>query len=415
MELTGTKRLFRFRYQPKTQPVPDLGNNTARVSSIDLLRGLVMIIMAIDHVRDYFHADAFLYDPTDINRTTLPIFFTRFITHFCAPVFMFLSGTSAYLVGMRKGKMALTKFLFTRGLWLIFLELTVVNFGWFFDITYSNTGFLVIWALGMSMIFLSALVHLPKLVILVFSLALIFGHNYFDGYHVTEGSVAPVIWSFLHEPNIYQWNGMNVFALYPLIPWIGVMSLGYCLGTWYESSFNASKRKRLLLWLGIGTTLLFVALRYTNWYGDRIEWAMQSQPGITLMSFLSLSKYPPSLLYLMVTLGPALVLLAFTERSNGWLGRKIQVIGRVPMFYYLVHIYLIHLAAMLAAEMTAGHNWSDMILTTWVVFEPKLIGYGFSLGVMYLIWFGLMIILYYLCKWYDRYKRSHRHWWLSYL
>jgi uncharacterized membrane protein len=410
MELTGTKSLFRFRSGNKPQPLTNLVDHSGRVYSIDLLRGLVMIIMAIDHVRDYFHADAFLYDPTDINRTTLPIFFTRFITHYCAPVFMLLSGTSAYLVGLRKGKMALTRFLVTRGLWLIFLELTIVNFGWFFDIQYQNTGFLVIWALGMAMIFLSIVIHLPKTLVLFISLAMIAGHNYFDSYHP-----GTLLWTFLHEPRVYPWNGISVFALYPLIPWIGVMSLGYCLGSWYQKSFDAAKRKKLLLWTGIACTALFVALRYTNWYGDSVEWSKQSQAGLTLMSYLSLSKYPPSLLYLLVTLGPAFVFLSFTEKASNWLGKRIQVIGRVPMFYYIVHIYLIHLAAMLAAEFSTGHNWSDMLLTTWVSFEPKLIGFGFSLGIMYLIWFGLIVILYYLCKWYDGYKRSHRHWWLSYL
>lgn len=410
MELTGTKKSFLFRIGNKTQPLANPIHQSVRVHSIDLLRGLVMIIMAIDHVRDYFHADAYLYDPTDLAKTTLPIFFTRFITHYCAPTFMLLSGTSACLVGMRKGKMALTKFLFTRGLWLIFLELTVVNFGWFFDIHYQNTGFLVIWALGMSMIALSLLIHLPKPAILAISLLMILGHNYYDNYHPGN-----LFWNFLHEPTVFQWKGMNVFALYPLIPWIGVMSLGYCLGSWYESGFNAEKRRKVLLWFGIGGTVLFIALRYTNWYGDSIQWSKQTHAGLTLMSFLSLSKYPPSLLYLLVTVGPALIFLSLTEKNNGWISKKIQVIGRVPMFYYLVHIYLIHLTAMLAAELSAGHNWSDMLLTTWVSFEPKLKGFGFDLATMYLVWFGLIVVLYFLCKWYDGYKRSHKHWWLSYL
>jgi uncharacterized membrane protein len=410
MELTGTKKFFRFRTAPTTQAMPGLADQSARVHSIDLLRGLVMVVMALDHVRDYFHSAAYIYDPTDLNHTTLPIFFTRFITHYCAPVFMLLSGTSAYLVGIRKGKMALTKFLFTRGLWLIFLELSVVNFGWFFDIHYNNTGFLVIWALGMSMIFLSALIHLPKAAILAISLVMICGHNAFDNYH--PGSV---LWNFLHDPTIYQWKGINVYALYPLVPWIGVMSLGYCIGSMYEKKYAAEKRKKLLLMLGIACTVLFVALRYTNWYGDHVLWGKQSVPGLTLMSFLSLSKYPPSLLYLLATLGPAFIFLSFTEKASNWLGKRLQVIGRVPMFYYLVHIYLIHLAAMLAVALSPGHSWTDMILSTWVSFDPRLAGFGFSLGLTYLVWFGLVVVLYFLCNWYDGYKRSHKHWWLSYV
>lgn len=415
MEITGTKRSFRFKPASKQRYHSDLNPAfTARVTSIDLLRGIVMIIMALDHVRDYFHADAFLFDPTDLSKTNVPLFFTRFITHFCAPVFMLLSGTSAYLVGMRKGKRALTKFLFTRGLWLVFLELTIINFGWFFDFGYANTGTLVIWALGMSMIFLSALIHLPKAVILVLSLAMIFGHNLLDTVHVEGNGIGSVIWALLHEPKIYPGNNITFFALYPLVPWIGVMSLGYCLGTWYHSSYSPERRKKLLWQIGLAATFIFFALRFTNWYGDAIQWGSQSSGSFTVLSFFSLTKYPPSLLYLLITLGPAMILLAFTEKSNGWLSKRIQVIGRVPMFYYLVHIYLIHLAAMVGAELS-GYSWSDMILTTWVSFDPKLQGFGFSLAVTYLVWFSLVVIIYFLCKWYDRYKQTHKHWWLSYM
>jgi uncharacterized membrane protein len=414
MELTGTKKLFRFRVGTKQQIVPDLmPATTARVTSIDLLRGLVMIIMALDHVRDYFHIGAFQYDPTDLSRTSVIVFSTRFITHFCAPVFMLLSGTSAYLVGTRKGKKALSTFLFTRGLWLVFLELTVVNFGWFFDIHYNNTGTLVIWALGVSMMFLSALIHLPKAAILTISLVMIFGHNLLDNFHVTQG-IGRYIWVILHEPNVFQYKNIAWFALYPLIPWIGVMSLGYCLGSWYNN-IDAAKKRKLLLQTGIACIVLFIALRYTNWYGDAAPWSKQSSTSFTILSFLNVSKYPPSLLYLLVTLGPAMIFLSFTEKSNGWFSKQVQVIGRVPMFYYLVHIYLIHIAAMIGAQLTAGHKWSDMILVNWVSFDPKLKGYGFSLGTTYLVWFGLILILYFLCKWYDKYKRTHKQWWLSYL
>jgi uncharacterized membrane protein len=415
MEITGTKKLFRFNAASKPSYPTDLTPTlAARVTSIDLLRGLVMIIMALDHVRDYFHADAFLFDPTDLSKTNVPLFFTRFITHYCAPVFMLLSGTSAYLVGIRKGKKALTKFLFTRGLWLIFLELTIINFGWFFDFGYANTGTLVIWALGMSMIFLSALIHLPKAAILVLRFIMIFGHNLLDTFHVEGNGAGSVVWALLHEPKIYQVGNITFFALYPLIPWIGVMSLGYCLGTWYENGFDAIRRKKLLWQLGLTATFLFIALRFTNWYGDQIQWSNQSSGSFTVLSFFSLSKYPPSLLYLLITVGPAMILLAFTENSNGWFGKRIQVIGRVPMFYYLVHIYLIHLAAMVAAELS-GYNWSDMVLTTWVSFEPKLKDFGFSLATTYLVWGSLVVILYFMCKWYDHYKRTHKNWWLSYM
>jgi uncharacterized membrane protein len=414
MELTRTKKLSRFRMRTSDQLAPHLAPaTTQRITSIDLLRGLVMIIMALDHVRDYFHIGAFQYDPTDLSKTTGIVFLTRFITHFCAPVFMLLSGTSAYLVGTRKGKRALSMFLFTRGLWLVFLELTVVNFGWFFDFHYNNTGTLVIWALGVSMMALSLLIHLPRAVILAFSLTMIFGHNLLDNFHVNTG-IGRYAWALLHEPKVFQLNHVAWFALYPLVPWIGVMSLGYCLGSWYNH-VDAGKRKQLLLFTGIASIILFVALRYTNWYGDAAVWTHQSTASFTLLSFLNVSKYPPSLLYLLVTLGPAMIFLSFAEKSNGWLSRQIQVIGRVPMFYYLVHIYLIHFAAMAAAQLSAGHSWSDMLLVNWVSFDPKLQGYGFNLATTYLVWFALIVVLYFLCRWYDQYKRTHKHWWLSYL
>ncbi len=413
MEITTSKRLFKFRLGTNAQSTPDL--STKRVTSIDLLRGAVMAIMAIDHVRDYFHDAAFLYDPTDLTKTSIPLFLTRFVTHFCAPAFMLLAGTSAYLVGTRKGKKALSRFLLTRGLWLVFLELTVINFGWFFDISYSNTGTLVIWALGVSMILLSALIYLPKMIILSLSLLMIFGHNLIDTVQVQGQSTGSIIWALLHAPRVFQFEGVTWFALYPLIPWIGVMSIGYCLGTLYNENMPIQKRKNLLLQMGVAAIVLFIVIRFMNSYGDPFSWSSQPRASYTVLSFINLNKYPPSLLYLLVTLGPCLVFLAITEKSNGWLSRQLQVIGRVPMFYYLVHIYLIHLAAMLAAELTPGINWDAMVLSTWVNFDPKLQGYGIGLTATYAVWFGLMIVLYGMCRWYDQYKRSHKHWWLSYL
>lgn len=385
-----------------------------RVESIDLLRGLVMIIMALDHVRDYFHADAMLYDPTDLERTNVFLFFTRFITHYCAPVFMFLSGTSAWLVGQRKGKKVLAKFLLIRGLWLVILEMTVVNFGWYFNFPPPSVDFLVIWALGISMIALAGFIYLPFKLILGISLAMIFGHNLLDNIHVPGTGPTSILWSMVHEFNFYQFKGFTSFVGYPIIPWIGVMALGYCLGKLYERKMSASKRKKWLIRMGIISVILFIAIRYTNSYGDPLPWSQQKNGSFTLLSFLNVSKYPPSLLYLLITIGPALIFLALTENIRSGISEKIKVIGRVPMFYYLVHLYLIHLTAMLAT-LFCGHEPRDMILNNWVLFEPKLKGYGFSLAVTYTVWAGLIIILYFLCKWYDRYKRTHQQWWLSYL
>lgn len=387
-----------------------------RIESIDLLRGLIMIIMALDHVRDYFHADAFINDPLDLNTTTPLLYFTRWITHYCAPLFMFLSGTSAALVGQRKGKTYLTRFLLTRGLWLIFLELTVVCFAWFFNPTFTTQLLGVIWALGFSMIFLAAFIHLPKALTITIGLLMVFGHNLLDGVQVNSSTGATFAWSVVHQFNLLELGAFNVLVAYPLIPWIGVMALGYCLGDVYKKETDAQKRKRFLLMLGIACVLLFTLLRYINVYGDPSKWTEQRSGFYTFLSFLKVSKYPPSLFYLLITIGPGLIFLALSEQWNNGIARRIKTIGRVPMFYYLMHLYLIHIGAMLATILS-GRSWTDMVnFSTWISFEPKLQGYGFSLGITYAVWATLIIVLYFLCKLYDRYKSSHREkWWLSYL
>lgn len=392
-----------------------LKTTTTRIESIDLLRGLVMLLMALDHIRDYFHADAFLYNPTDLSKTTTFLFFTRWITHFCAPVFMFLSGTSAFLVGEKKGKKYLSRFLLTRGLWLVFLEFTVISFAWYFDIHFTMINFLVIWALGISMIVLAGLIYLPVYAIITIGLVMVFAHNFLDTVHVEGNGAGAFIWALLHEQRIFNYGNHVFFVGYPLVPWIGVMALGYCLGTKYTESYDPAKRKLFLIELGAVAIALFMILRLSNAYGDPDKWSEQATGTFTFLSFINVSKYPPSFLYLLATLGPAILFLAFTEKTKSWFSAQIKIIGRVPMFYYLVHIYLIHLIA-LGATYFCGHTWKDMILTTWVSFDPKLHGYGFSLSVVYGVWFAVIVILYFLCKGYDGYKRSHREqWWLSYL
>jgi len=387
-----------------------------RVESIDLLRGLIMIIMALDHVRDYFHAAAFTDDPLNLATTTPLLYFTRWITHFCAPLFMFLSGTSAFLVGTRKGKKALSRFLFIRGLWLIFLELTIINFAWFFNIHFTVVFTGVIWALGVSMIALAGLVYLPVVAILIIGLLMVFCHNLLDPISVEGSFLSKYMWALVHQQNFFQVNGYSIFPAYPIIPWIGVMALGYCLGTVYGKEVNAKRRKRILLLFGSSAVLLFALLRYINVYGDPSPWSSQKTGLLTFFSFMKVSKYPPSLLYILITIGPGLLFLAVSEKWRSWLSEKIKVIGRVPMFYYLVHLYLIHIAAMIATSF-CGHKWSDMVsLSTWVSFEPKLQGYGFSLGIVYIVWALLIVVLYFLCRWYDKYKSAHKEkWWLSYL
>ena len=387
-----------------------------RIQSIDLLRGLIMIIMALDHVRDYICSSSFLFDPLDLTKTNGSLFFTRWITHFCAPVFMLLAGTSAYLTGQKKTKKELSAFLFKRGLWLVFLEMIVVNFAWSFNIKLPIIFFITIWALGISMMVLAVLIHLPKKIILAFCIIIIAGHNLLDTIHVPGNTLPGFGWALLHEQQFFNWEGKIWLVGYPLIPWIGVMPLGYCLGRWYAADYDAVKRRRNLRILGISAIILFILLRFSNVYGDPVRWSAQKDNFFTFLSFMNVNKYPPSLLYLLITLGPALLFLAYTEHLKGALVRVITVYGRVPMFYYLIHIYIIHLIALFASVFIPGQNWRLWILDEPIWFTTGLKGYGFSLPVCYLIWIAVVVAVYPLCKVYDRYKQSHKEkWWLSYL
>ena len=381
---------------------------THRITSIDLLRGIVMIIMALDHTRDYFHADSLRFEPTDLEQTNVILFFTRWITHFCAPVFVFLAGTSTFLLGRRKTKTELSIFLLKRGLWLILLEITIISFAWSFNINMPFTGLQVIWALGISMIALAALIHLPKKIILIIAIIIVAGHNLLDGIHFNGFA-----WAALHEEKLFRINATHLIRVsYPVLPWIGVMALGYCFGSLYTSNINAARRKQWLLVIGSSAIFVFILLRLINVYGDLHPWTEQKSIAFSVLSFLNTTKYPPSLLYILMTIGPAFIFLAFAETISGKLAQFIIPIGRVPMFYYILHLYLIHLVAMLAAQLS-GYSWSDMILQRRVWVDPQLKGYGFSLGFTYLVWIGIVLLLYPLCKWYDKYKTAHKEkWWL---
>jgi uncharacterized membrane protein len=387
-----------------------------RIVSIDLLRGIVMILMVLDHVRDYFHAYSYQFDALDLGHTSVPIFFTRWITHFCAPIFMFLAGISAYLYGSKRTLKELSFFLFTRGLWLVFAELFIVTFGWTFDPFYHIYVLQVIWAFGICMMVLSVLIFLDRRLLLGIGILLIAAHNLLDGVHVTGGGAGAIFWSFLHDQRFFSFGHSTFLVGYPIIPWIGIIVTGYCLGSLYSPQYDAAKRRKTLLALGLGALLLFVALRFTNLYGDPFPWSVQRNAVFTFLSFIKVLKYPPSLLYILMTLGPALVFLSLAEEKLNSFTEKISTFGRVPMFYYLVHIFFIHLLAM-AAVVASGHKWSDMVVRTWVTSSPELKGYGFSLPVVYAIWLGTVIVLYPLCKAYDKYKRNHQgqYWWLSYL
>jgi len=382
-----------------------------RIMSLDLLKGLVMIIMALDHTRDYFHADSFLFNPTDPEKTNTAIFFTRWISHYCAPAFCLLAGISAYLVGMRRSKAALSKFLFSRGIWLMFIEITVVNFGWFFNVNFGTILLQVIWVLGVSMICLAAVIHLPIKVILGFSLVVIIGHNLLDNLDFGGN----FLWGVLHGWSYFQLSeNVKVVLTYPLLPWVGVMSLGYYLGSFYNKTFDSERRQQLFTYIGIACVLLFFALRGWNAYGNPKAWSTYETGLQTFFSFMNPLKYPPSLSFLLMTLGPTLFLMGRLENVKGKVVEAISVYGKVPFFYYIVHLYVIHLSAMLLAELT-GFGWQSMILERWISSVPELSGYGLSLGGTYLVWLAIVAMLYPLCLKFSNYKLAHKEkWWLSY-
>lgn len=387
-----------------------------RIESIDLLRGVVMVIMALDHVRDYFHINAMtINDPTNLATTTPILFFTRFITHYCAPTFVFLAGTSAFLYGTAKTKKELFKFLFTRGLWLIFVEVVIMNFLWWFDIGYDFINLQVIWAIGLALIFLSLLIYLPSKVLLAVALLLVFGHNLLDGITYQGKDPASVLWYVLHQQQFVQFEDRMVAIYYPIIPWIGVMSLGYLFGNLYRKDFDVAIRKKWLLRMGLGAIALFFVIRGINIYGDLTPWSVQGNTTYTFLSFLNVTKYPPSLAFILVTLGPGMLFLYATERVKNKVTDFFLVFGRVPFFYYLTHVFIIHLAAILVL-IIIGDDWTKMIFTSEPFTSSKLLGYGYSLGITYLVWMIIVLLLYYPCLRYMKYKAANRDkWWLSYL
>jgi len=379
-----------------------------RIESIDVVRGVIMIFMALDHTRDFFGVPG--VSPTDPATTTFPLFFTRWITHFCAPVFFLLTGTGAYLSLRKKSKGELSRFLFTRGLWLIFLELTVTRcLGWQFNFDYHVTLLLVLWALGWAMIVLSALVYLPAAVVATFGAVMIASHNLLDSVQSSNP-----LWSILHSPNfIVNHPGRIVFVTYALIPWVGVTAAGYGLGQIYR--WPSERRKAFLLPLGIGLVVAFFILRGVNIYGDPSRWNTQRSAAFTVLSFLNTTKYPPSLLYLLMTLGPAMLFLwAVDAGTPGWL-RPALTIGKVPMFYYLLHIPLIHLIAVGVCYARYGQaHWmfESPGLGEFPITPPP--GWGYSLPIVYLVWAGVVLTLYPLCLWFAGLKQRRSDAWLSY-
>ncbi|MEG3658242.1 heparan-alpha-glucosaminide N-acetyltransferase domain-containing protein [Arenibacter palladensis] len=389
---------------------------TNRIESIDILRGLVMVLMALDHVRDYFNYGSFFIDPTDVETTTPILFFTRFITHYCAPVFVFLAGTSAFLYGRNKTKSQLSKFLLTRGIWLIFMEVVVNNLIWTFDLSYSFPILQVIWAIGFSMICLSFLIYLPYKWILVLGLVIIAGHNLLDGLVMQGNSPEAIMWYLLHQNHIMVLGPDKMILFhYPVIPWIGLMALGYCLGQLYVKDFNEKIRRTWLLRMGLGALALFFLIRGLNVYGDLVPWTVRDSSSKTVISFFNVTKYPPSLAFVLITIGPALLFLYTIENVKNSITNFFLIFGRVPFFYYFLHVLVIHTTAIIGIIIFGG-NWKDMILTADVFMNETLVTYGYPLWITYMVWIGIIFALYPLCEKYMIYKINNKDkWWLSYL
>lgn len=391
-------------------PVPVRASARLRFESVDVLRGLAIVIMALDHVREYLG----LVRGMDATNMPPAYFFTRLITHLCAPTFCFLAGTSAFLV-MSSGRRTvsqLSRFLLARGAWLLVAEVTIIGFGWFFNLTYPLSfgfGLQVIWVLGASMIALAGLVRLPLGVIAAIGIAMVAGHNLFDGIQPSDLGPWANVWYVLHVQGRFQLGPIYVFIVYPLIPWVGVMALGYVFGTLLTQP-DAARRRRTLIALGLTLTLAFVVVRAINGYGDPVRWTTHETMLATVIAFLNVSKYPPSLLFLLMTLGPALLLLAWFERWTGVVGQFFATIGRVPFFFYVLHIYLIH-ALTVACGVLQGFPASSMMDFAFLL-PPA---FGYSLPAVYAIWIGVVLALYPACRWFAAVKARHRHPVLSYL
>jgi uncharacterized membrane protein len=403
---------------PASARFPSIRPSSARIQSVDALRGMVMILMALDHVRDFISRDAMQFSPTDLTRTTPAIFFTRWITHFCAPTFAFTAGLGAYFwLRRNRTRAQLSRFLVSRGLWLILIELTVLRFVFFLDYRFTHAFILlnVIWMLGLSMIVLAALVHLPRRALILLSLITIAGHNLFDQVAPEQFGRFAWLWDILHQPGAFPVGSDMVLVAYSLVPWFAVMALGYCIGPVFQWDFL--RRQGFLLRTGVALTAAFVILRSVNIYGDPSPWSVQHSTLFTILSFLNCTKYPPSLLFLLMTLGPALIAMALLERIQLSDSNPMLIFGRVPFFYFLIHLAVIHGIAILISFIRYGRTpflWMN---------APSLGGsrdlfpadFGVSLWVVYAVWIAVVVALYPVCHRFAQLKRERRDWWLSYL
>lgn len=397
----------------------DLTTSKKRIESIDILRGIAMVIMALDHVRDYVHVTANTDDPLNFATTTPFLYFTRWITHFCAPVFVFLSGTSVYLQSLRKTKKELSAFLIKRGLWLIFVEIAIISLAWTFNPQYGFIPLQVIWAIGICMVILGLLIWLPFNAILGIGLVIVFGHNLLDIPESAEGFTPNFWWDILHHGFFVPYQlipGHNFIIVYPFLPWLGLMMLGYCTGIFFTAKYSEEQRRKIFIRIGLSLISIFIVVRFINIYGDPHPWSTQKDGLFTFLSFMNVHKYPPSLLFLCIIIGPGFLLLAFLERIKNAFTNVMQIYGRVAFFYYILHLYLIHLVAVVFF-FVRGHSFNEAINNSnQFPFNFVIPGEGYGLAGVYAVWAFVVIALYPLCRWYNNYKTRHKEkWWLSYL
>ncbi|WNG44764.1 DUF1624 domain-containing protein [Archangium minus] len=374
-----------------------------RIVTIDALRGFVMLLMLVDHAREFFYLHAQVSDPVNVATTPPSLFFTRLTAHLCAPVFVALTGLSAWLYGQRRGgRRAASEFLLKRGLFLVLLELTFVNFAWTFSLTPRTYFLQVIWAIGLSMIALAGLLWLPRPVLIGVGLAIVFGHNLLDPIEVEAGTPGGTLWAILHDRSFIElpW-GARARTSYPVLPWIGVIALGHGLGPWFTRQLSPEARRFRLYALGLAALTLFVLLRLANGYGEPVPWTQGATPLFTLISFLNLTKYPPSLDFLLLTLGVGALLLAALERLPSGLQTLLTTFGAAPLFFYLVHLYLLHSLNNVALALFGPNQGSlfsvPNVLSLWVL----------AVLVSLPLWFA--------CRWFVGVKARTQSAWMSYL
>ncbi|HYW50717.1 MAG TPA: hypothetical protein VE861_08935, partial [Gemmatimonadaceae bacterium] len=372
-----------------------------------------------DHVRDFIHRGAMSQSPTNLSTTSAALFLTRWITHFCAPVFMFTAGLGAALWLQGGGtRRQLARYLVARGAWLMLLEVTVMRLAYNFTPSMQYPVLLlVLWVLGLCMIGLAALLWIPVPVLATLSVVVIAAHNLLDGISAAQFGGAAWLWNVVHQVGLFKVGPVLVIVGYPLVPWLAVMTLGFCSARLF--TLTPEVRQRRLLQLGTAATVAFVTVRLLDGYGDPVPWTVQASSTFTFLSFLNTSKYPPSLLFLLMTLGPSLIVLAALDRRGVASDTPLVVFGRVPLFYFVGHFFLAHLAAVLMAWMRYG---SAAAAFTFMP-VPSMGGektsyppdYGYDLWVAYAVWIAIVLLMYPACRWYGGVKATQRHWWLRYL